>query len=76
MQTVMALEDIKDTLVQLIERLSPGDEVILTRDKQPVGRLLRTGTARKPRKAGSAKGKLILLREDDEHLQDFAEYMP
>ena len=30
----------------------------------------------KPRRAGSAKGKLIVLAEDDEHLRDFGEYMP
>ena len=30
---------------------------------------------RKPRQAGSAKGKLIILEEDDGHLEDFEKYM-
>ena len=30
---------------------------------------------RKPRQPGSAKGKLIILKDDDEHLKDFEEYM-
>jgi len=29
-----------------------------------------------PRQKGSAKGKLIIHTEDDEHLKDFQEYMP
>ena len=31
--------------------------------------------ARQPRKPGNCKGMLTILAEDDEHLQDFAEYM-
>jgi hypothetical protein len=30
---------------------------------------------RKPRKAGSAKGLLTIVSDDDEHLKDFEEYM-
>ena len=30
---------------------------------------------RKPRRPGSAKGKLVILAEDDEHLKDFKDYM-
>ena len=31
---------------------------------------------RQPRQPGSAKGRLTILVEDDEHLADFQEYMP
>jgi hypothetical protein len=31
---------------------------------------------REPRRPGSAKGKLVILTEDDTHLEDFKEYMP
>lgn len=31
---------------------------------------------KKPRRPGSAKGILQILSEDDDHLQDFTEYMP
>lgn len=31
---------------------------------------------RQPRQPGSAKGRLKILVEDDEHLADFQEYMP
>lgn len=31
---------------------------------------------RPPRQPGSAKGRLTILAEDEEHLRDFQEYMP
>jgi len=33
-------------------------------------------SSRQPRQPGSAKGKLTILAEDDEHLRDFQAYMP
>lgn len=33
-------------------------------------------SANRRRIPGSAKGKLMVLAEDDEHLQDFRDYMP
>ena len=33
-------------------------------------------TKREPRQPGSATGKLVIHAEDDEHLADFAEYLP
>ena len=33
-------------------------------------------TKREPRQPGSAIGKLIIHTDDDEHLADFAEYLP
>ena len=32
-------------------------------------------SVRKPCRPGSAKGKLVILAEDDEHLEDFKDYM-
>jgi antitoxin (DNA-binding transcriptional repressor) of toxin-antitoxin stability system len=40
MQMTMAVEEIKITLLELLERLSPGDEVILTQNHQPVAKLV------------------------------------
>lgn len=63
-------------LAQLIHELPPGEEIILTEDEQPIARVIPQRTkARRPRRAGSARGKMLILREDDEHLEDFAEYM-
>ena len=58
----------------LIDHLAAGEPLVFTRDSKPIARLLAESLS--PRKAGSAKGMLTILAEDDEHLQDFAEYMP
>ena len=46
MPTTMAVEDIKWTLPELLDRLVPGEEIILTRNQQPVAKLV--GEAPKP----------------------------
>ncbi len=76
MQTTMAVEDIKVSLTELLDSLSPGDEVILTRNHQPVAKLMSEAPKpRQPRQPGNCKGMITLLVEDDEHLEGFAEYM-
>ena len=77
MSTTMAVEDIKLTLPELLDSLAPGDEVTLTRNQQPVAKLVgEPARKRQPRKAGNCQGLITLLVEDDENLEGFAEYMP
>ena len=76
MQTI-TLEEARTHLDSLIARLKPGEGVLITRDSQPVARLVAESAApRQPRQPGSAIGQLIVVQEDDEHLADFKEYMP
>jgi len=77
MQTTMAVEDLKLTLPELLDSLTPGDEVILPHNQQPVAKLLVPPPAPQqlPRVPGNCKGMITLLVEDDEHLKDFEEYM-
>ena len=73
----ITIEEAQATLLELIDRLAPGEEVIITRNQQPVAKLVgQQRPVRKPRQPGSARGKLIILTEDDAHLEDFKEYMP
>ncbi len=75
MQTI-TVEDAGARLAEVIANLTPGEAVVITRGNTPVARLMAEGpNARQPRKAGSAKGQLVILAEDDEHLSHFAEYM-
>ncbi len=77
MQTTMAVEDIKMTLPELLDSLTPGDEVILTRNHRPVAKLVsEKPPERKPRVPGLGKGMLKSISDDEDHLKDFAEYMP
>jgi antitoxin (DNA-binding transcriptional repressor) of toxin-antitoxin stability system len=63
-------------LVELITNASTGEEIVITQDEKPVARLLvEKAPERKPRVPGSAKGQLVILQEDYDHLKDFAEYM-
>ena len=75
MQT-LPVEQAEGHLTEIIDKLSPGEEIVLTRNDQPVAKLIAT-PGEKPRPLpGRGKGMLTILLEDDDHLKDFAEYMP
>ncbi|MGH7200977.1 MAG: type II toxin-antitoxin system Phd/YefM family antitoxin [Planctomycetaceae bacterium] len=74
--TAVTLEEAQATLPELIARLRPGEEVVITRNQQPVAKLVgEQAPQRTPRQPGSAKGKLTILVEDESHLEDFKDYM-
>ncbi|HUY33270.1 MAG TPA: type II toxin-antitoxin system Phd/YefM family antitoxin [Pirellulales bacterium] len=74
--TTVTIEEAQAKLSELIDHLAGGEQLVITRNQQPIARLLaEQKPQRKPRKAGSAKGMLTILVEDDEHLKDFAEFM-
>jgi prevent-host-death family protein len=73
----VTIKEAEATLAELIRQLKPGEEVVITENNQPVAKLVgEAASARRPRQRGSAKAKLIVHAEDDEHLEDFKEYMP
>lgn len=76
MNKVIDIDIDKTTLNELVAGLQPDDEVVIVKDQKPVAKLVATATVRQPRVPGLLKGKLTILAEDDEHLADFAEYMP
>jgi len=70
------VEQAEGHLTEIIDKLAPGEEIVLTRNDKPVAKLIRT-SGEKPRPLpGRGKGMLTILAEDDDHLKDFAEYMP
>ena len=76
MSATITVEEAQAHLKELIGNLAPGEELVITEGQRPVAKIVGQGTpARKPRRPGSAKGKLVILQEDDEHLKDFEEYM-
>jgi antitoxin (DNA-binding transcriptional repressor) of toxin-antitoxin stability system len=77
MMTTVSLEEAQTRLSELVAQLRPGEEVILTRQDQPIARLIRVPVKpHTPRQPGSAVGKLVIVVEDEEHLKDFQDYMP
>ena len=74
--STVTVEEAQAKLPELIDKLVPGEEVIITRNEQPVAKLVgQQRPIRQPRRPGSAKGKLVILAEDVEHLKDFKDYM-
>lgn len=73
--TTITLEEAQAKLPELIAGLAAGEELVITRNQQPIARLLAEQRPRQPRQAGSAKGMLTIHAEDDEHLRDFQDFM-
>jgi antitoxin (DNA-binding transcriptional repressor) of toxin-antitoxin stability system len=73
----ITIQEAQFRLSDLIHSLSPGDEVIIVENDQPIARLSRSETeARGPCKAGSAKGTKHWMAPDfDAPLEEFGEYM-
>lgn len=73
----VTLEEAQSRLPELIANLTPGEELIITRDSEPVAKLTgQPTTSRPPRKLGTLKGTITYMAPDfDEPLDDFKEYM-
>ena len=62
-------------IAKLLEAALNGDEIIITRDRQPVFKLSPFSAMGKRRKRGSAKGKIAIAPDFDQPLAEFQEYM-
>lgn len=61
---------------QLLEQVSQGEEVVITKDNRPVARLTALPPAKtRKRQFGSVKGEIWMSDDFDEPLDDFQEYM-
>ena len=76
--TQISLAEAQSTLPDLVRRLIPGEEVVITENDQPVARLLPTqpASSQAPRKPGTLRGTVLYMSPDfDAPLDDFKEYM-
>ena len=74
--TTVSIQEAEAKLSELIRKLKPGDEVVITENNQPVARLVHPATSRAPRKLGTLKGTVTYMAPDfDEPLDEFKEYM-
>jgi len=74
--SIVTIEEAQAKLPELIEQLSPGEEIVITRNARPVAKLVGQPEEKPQPVFGRGKGKVIIVSEDDEHLKDFEEYMP
>ena len=76
---MVTLQEAQAKLPDLIHNLMPGDEVVITENNQPVAKLVSELPKPKPGMRpppGLGKGCITIVSDDEEHLKDFAEYMP
>jgi prevent-host-death family protein len=73
----VSIHEAQNKLEELIHGLSPGDEVVITENDEPVARLVGAGPAmRTQRKLGTLKGTVLYMAPDfDAPLEEFKEYM-
>ncbi len=72
----LTIDEAQSQLPQLIDKLRPGEEVVITRGDKPVARLLPPELPQGIPIYGRGKSTLVAYIDDDEHLKDFSEYMP
>jgi antitoxin (DNA-binding transcriptional repressor) of toxin-antitoxin stability system len=76
MLSTISIQEAQAHLAELMARLAPGDELVITENEKPVARIvMEQRRARSPRRPGTAAGKLLIHSEDEEHLKDFEDYM-
>ena len=72
----ISIEEAQTTLPEIIGNLGPGEAVVITKDDQPVAELRALAAGKRQPRFGSCKGMLTIVTEDEDHLEDFKEYMP
>jgi antitoxin (DNA-binding transcriptional repressor) of toxin-antitoxin stability system len=75
MSQTITLEDAQANLKDLIHKLTPGEEIVITENQQPVAKII---VAAKPneRELGTLKGTVLYMAPDfDAPLDVFKEYM-
>lgn len=75
MSATVTLEEAQAHLAELISKLAPGEEIVITDNQQPVARLLPV-KSKAQRKLGTMQGTIKYIAPDfDAPLDDFKEYM-
>lgn len=75
--STLPLSEAQARLSDVIHNLNYGEEVLITENELVIARIVsdRRPLHKRP-DPGLCKGMITVLSEDDEHLDDFKEYMP
>ncbi|MCX7109470.1 MAG: type II toxin-antitoxin system prevent-host-death family antitoxin [Proteobacteria bacterium] len=75
--TSVSIQEAQSKLPELIHRLNPGEELIITENNHPIARLFTAKSQqRQPRRPGTLRGTVLHMAPDfDAPLDDFKEYM-
>jgi antitoxin (DNA-binding transcriptional repressor) of toxin-antitoxin stability system len=74
--TTISLQDAQQGLADLVHRLTPGEEVVITENDLPIARLTAAeASPKKRRQPGTLRGTVLYMAPDfDAPLDDFREY--
>ena len=78
MSGTITLQEAQSHLKELIEKLAPGEEMIIIDNQQAVAKLVGQSSPKSRLRPppGLGKGMITIVSDDDDHLKDFSEYMP
>lgn len=72
----VSLQDAQALLPELIRRLGPGEELVITDNTQPIAKLVATKAERIAPRLGTLAKSIVYIADDfDAPLDDFREYM-
>jgi prevent-host-death family protein len=75
----VSIQEAQAKLPDLIRNLTPGEELVITDNNHPVAKLVselpKSNPGLRP-PPGLGKGFITIVSDDDEHLNEFKEYMP
>lgn len=72
----VSIEEAQAKLPELIEHLTPGEPLVITRGSQAVAQIISASSDKPLPVYGRGKGKMVVVSEDDEHLEHFKDFMP
>ena len=74
---IVTLEEAQSRLAEIIEKLTPGEEVVLTRDDKPLATIRATPPTRRPPRFGTLKGSILYMAPDFDAIPEgFEDYLP
>jgi antitoxin (DNA-binding transcriptional repressor) of toxin-antitoxin stability system len=73
----ISLKEAQAKLPDLIHNLKPGEELLITDNDRLLAKLVGQSSTPSQRPGpGLCKGMITIVADDEEHLQEFAEYLP
>ncbi len=78
MGTIISIDQAQSKLAELIHQLLPGEEIVICENERPVAKLIKLPkpAPTRRRSPGLCKGMITIISDDDDHLEDFKDYMP
>jgi antitoxin (DNA-binding transcriptional repressor) of toxin-antitoxin stability system len=75
--STIPLEQADRALIEIVSKLSPGEEVVLTRGGEPVATIRAASASCKPRQFGTLSGSVLSIAPDVDDIPDgFEDHLP